>query len=193
MPQPSRATRAVQILVAAVALLAALAGLAAWRLDAPRRELAAARARWEAAPVGHYRMLLRMKGWGGCTQDAVVRNELVVAIATNTCRYHSPRTVSGLFVEAERFLRSPEVGTRCRRGLPGRDCACYAPYAVATEYDQARGFPSRIQVHVGAYQPNRAHLHYWRFLLSRWREPTCGGPVEPAGSHIVVELFEPMS
>jgi hypothetical protein len=48
-------------------------------------------------------MTVEMKGWGGCTQDAEVRRERVVA--TNTCRYYSSRTVSALFSEAERFLK----------------------------------------------------------------------------------------
>ena len=95
----------VQIAMSAALLLPTLVGAAAWQLGAPRRELELARARWLAAPAEHYRMIVEMKGWGGCTQDAEVRRERVVAIATNTCRYYSPRTVSAPFSEAERFLK----------------------------------------------------------------------------------------
>jgi hypothetical protein len=184
--------RALQVFAGAALLLAALAVAAAWQLGAPRRALEEARARWLAAPVEHYRLVVRMKGWGGCSQDAEVRRERVVTIAANTCRFYSPRTVSGLFAEAERFLRAPEFGISCRRGLPGRDCACYVPYTVIAAYDPQRGYPSRLQVSVGDYAPNRTHLHYWRYLLRNGREPICGGPVEPAGRHVVVELFEPL-
>ena len=185
-----RTNRAVQIGAGAALLLVALAGVAAWQLGAPRRELARARARWLAAPAAHYRMVVAMKGWGGCTQEAEVRRERVVAVAQNSCRYHNPRTVTTLFSEAERFLRAPELGTSCRRGLPGRDCACYAPYRLATEYNAEHGYLQRIQITLGGYAPNRGHLHYWRYLLRHGREPACGGPVEPAGRHVVVEQFE---
>lgn len=187
-----RANRAIQVFAGAALLLVALAGAVAWQLGAPRRALAEARARWAEAPAEHYRLLVSMRGWGGCTQDAVVRRERVVAVATNTCRYHSPRTVTGLFAETDRFLRGPEFGDTCRRGIPGRDCACYVPYQVDAQYDPARGYPSALRVTVGDYAPNRAHLHYWRHLLRTGREPACGGPVEPAGRHLVVELFEPL-
>jgi len=93
----------VQIAMSAALLLPTLVGAAAWQLGAPRRELELARARWLAAPAEHYRMIVEMKGWGGCTQDAEVRRERVVV--TNTCRYYSPRTASALFSEAERFLK----------------------------------------------------------------------------------------
>jgi hypothetical protein len=184
--------RAVLLGLGVALLLASLGALLAWRLDAPRRELEAARARWLAAPVEHYRLVVRMKGWGGCSQDAEVLRERVIAISLNSCRYFSPRTVNGLFVETERFLRGPEIGSSCRRGIPGRDCACYAPYRVAASYDPQRGYPSELLVELGLYAPNRTHLDYWRYLLRHGREPACGGPVEPAGRHVVIELFEPL-
>jgi hypothetical protein len=187
-----RANRAVQALAAAALLLAALAGGGAWQLGAERRAFEAARARWLAAPVEHYRMVLHMKGWGGCTQDAEVRRERVAAVVTNTCRYYSPRTVSTLFAETERFMRGPEFGSACRRGIPGRDCACYAAYDVVARYNQQHGYPELVQVSIGPYQPNRSHLHYWRYLLRHGREPTCGAPIEPSGRHLVVETFEPL-
>lgn len=187
-----RSNRAVQLLCGAVLLLAALVATFAWQLDAPRRELRAARARWLAAPIEHYRLVVRMRGWGGCSQDAEVRNERVVLINSNGCRYFSPRTVSTLFVEAERFLSAPELGAGCRRGIPGRDCACYAPYQVQIEYDPVHGFPSQLQATLKGYAPNRMHVHYWRYLLTHWREPACGGPVEPADRHLVIGLFEPL-
>jgi hypothetical protein len=187
-----RVNRAVLLATGAVLLLVALVAVVAWRLDEPRRNLEAARARWLAAPVEHYRLVVRMQGWGGCFQDAEVRNERVVSIASNSCRYYSPRTVSSLFMETERFLRGPEVGSSCRRGIAGRDCACYVPYKVVAEYDPERGYPSTLQVIVNLYAPNRTHLHYWRYLLNHGREPACGGPIEPAGRHLVIELFEPL-
>lgn len=192
MPHALHANRALQLFAGVTLLLVALAAVAGWQLGAPRRTFEEARARWLAAPVEQYRLVIRMKGWGGCSQDAKVRRERVVAIAENTCRFHSPRTITSLFAETDRFLRSPELGAGCRRGIPGRDCACYIPYSVVAEYDPQRGYPSRLEVNVTNYAPNRAHLDYWRYLLRNGREPACGGPVEPAGRHVVVELFEPL-
>jgi hypothetical protein len=192
MLEALRANRAIQILAGAALLLAALAAAVFWQLEAPRRALEAARTRWNASPVEQYRLVVSMRGWGGCHQDAQVRRERVTAITSNSCRYYSPRTVTSLFAETERFLRSPEFGSGCRRGIPGRDCACYAPYEVVAEYDQQYGYPTLLQVRVGAYTPNRTHLHYYRYLLQHGREPVCGGPVEPVGRHIVVERFEPL-
>lgn len=192
MLQTPLANRAVLAVIGAALLLVALAGSAAWQLDAERRAFEDARARWLAAPVEHYRLVLHMRGWGGCTQDAEVRRERVAAVTANSCRYYSPRTVTSLFLEAERFMRRPEFGSTCRRGIPGRDCACYAPYQVTARYNQQHGYPELLQVSVGAYRPNRAHLHYWRYLLRNGHEPSCGAPVEPAGRHLVVERFEPL-
>lgn len=185
-------SRALQAALVAATLAVALVGWAAWELGAQVRALDAARARWSANQVNHYRLVVRMAGWGGCTQDAKVRRERVAAIAENTCRFFSPRTVSSMFVEVERFMRRPEVGGACRRGIPGRDCACYVPYEVRAEFDAERGFPREVRVIWGRYEPNRLHLHYWRYLLRHGREPICGGPVEPPGRHLIVERFEPL-
>jgi len=162
----------------------------AWQPGSGQRALDAARARWLANPADHYRMVVRMKDWGGCTQDAVVRHEWVTDVAENTCRYFSPRTVTGLFREIERFLSAPEIGASCRRGIAGRDCACFAPYRVNARYHPQLGYPEEVIVTLDGYAPNRAHLHYWRYLLRHGREPACGGPVEPGGRHLVVERFE---
>ena len=67
-----RTNRAVQIVAGAALLLLALAGAAAWWVGAPYRELEEARSRWLATPTEHDRMVVAMKGWGGCTQDAEV-------------------------------------------------------------------------------------------------------------------------
>jgi hypothetical protein len=156
---------ATALLVLAVAFL--------WQIGAQARALDAARARWQAQPIGHYRIAVRMLGWGGCRQEATVRNERVDTIFENGCRYFSPRTVSSMFVEIDRFLRGPEIGARCRRGLTGRGCACYTPYRVVAVYNQQRGFPEMVQVTWGRYEPNRLHLDYWRYLFDNLREPRC--------------------
>ncbi|NJN18280.1 MAG: hypothetical protein HC822_19500 [Oscillochloris sp.] len=173
-----------------------ITGLTAWigwwilDVNAPRRELSAARGRWDAAPVTHYRIVVQMRGWGGCRQDAEVRYEQLVAVAENTCRFFNPRTVSALFGETERFLSPPEFGSSCRRSLPGRDCSCYVPYQVRAVYDPELGIPREVRVEWGQYAPNRSHVDYWRYLLANWREPACGGPLAPPGRHLVVEVFE---
>lgn len=182
----------LKLALAALTVALALVAWVGWELGAPGRALDAARAHWSAAPVDHYRLVVRMVGWGGCSQDAEVRRERVVAVARNTCRFFSPRTVSSMFAEMERFMRPPEVGGTCRRGIPGRDCACYAPYQVSAAFNAERGYPERVQVSWGRYAPNRLHLHYWRYLLRNGREPICGGPVEPPGRHLIVERFEPL-
>lgn len=187
-----RASRPIQLFVGAALLLVALVAVVGWHYGAPRRALSQARSSWSTASVAHYRIVVRMQGWGGCLQDAEVRHERVVAVAANSCRYHNPRTVTALFAETERFLNGPELGSTCRRGLPGRDCTCFAPFQTVAEYDHQYGFPRQVQVTVKNYVPNRLHLDYWRFVLRNGREPTCGGPVEPAGRHLVIERFEPL-
>ena len=161
-------------------------------IGAPWRSLAAAQSRWLAADLGHYRLEVVMKGWGGCTQVAEVVQEQVTVIDRNSCRYHNPRTVTSLFREIERFAAPPDIGIACRTPLPGRDCACYAPYIVATRYHPQLGYPEQVIISIERYAPNRAHLHYWRYLITHGREPSCGGPLEPAGRHIEVVGLEPL-
>jgi hypothetical protein len=174
------------------ALVLGLLGWAAWGLSAPWRGLQAARARWAAAAVGHYRLAVEQRGWGGCGQEAEIRAEQIVAIARNGCRFASPRAVSDLFAEVERLLAPPEVGLVCRRGLPGRGCACYAPYQVQVVYNRQRGYPEEIVARLGTYAPNPMHLDYWRALIRQGRQPYCGGPLEPGGVHLIVARFQPL-
>ena len=162
------------------------------RLYAPSRALAAARQQWEAVELRNYRLKLQMLGWGGCQQQAEVFRERVVAVDFNTCRYYSPRSVTMLFNEAERFMRRPETGWQCRRPLSGRDCGCYANYDVEIVYNTQYGYPEKVVVDLDRYEPNRMHADYWRYLMLNRREPSCGGPVEPAGRHLRIEAFEPL-
>ncbi len=180
--------------LSAIALFAAalLIGLVIWHTTAAARDLAAARQRWATRPFLHYRMVLRRQGWGSCQQDVEVYNEQVVKITSNTCRRDNPRSVSDLFAEIERYLRPPEAGMYCRNGLAWHGCACYIPYTVTNVYNSRLGYPETIKVSWGAYAPNRWHIDYWHYLVANWREPACGGPLEPPGKHLVVFELKPL-
>jgi hypothetical protein len=182
--------RRIVLALTIIGLFAASGYALYWRSSAPLRELAAARALWASQPVAHYQIVARMVGWGGCTQDAAIRYERIDSVALNTCRYHSPRSVTALFDETERFLRGAETGLTCRRGMPGKGCACYIPYGIEVRYNAQRGYVEQLVVSWASYAPNRAHMDYWRYWWEHGREISCGGPLQPPGRHIVVDRFQ---
>jgi hypothetical protein len=136
-------------LFAIVAMLVLGGGaLTLWQL--PRLELRAARERWAASRLAHYRLDLRYGELGYCRQSIEVKNERVVAIAENTCSEPAP-TVSGLFDQIEHAIDISQG--RC--GPNG--CDCDGTLSVIAEYDPRLGYPRTKGI---ALEP-----------LARWRYP----------------------
>lgn len=148
--------RAVWLAVAAGGLLAA-AALIGW-LTAPARALAAARARWEAAAIHDYRIVVF---WDrellDCEQDFEVRGGGVSYRHKDTCavgpgavgRTPALPTVMYLFEQAERGLNEQVCGQN--------GCICDGPIEIQVDYDPTLGYPTRIQT---VLRPD------WR-----WRDP----------------------
>jgi hypothetical protein len=148
--------QARRIALAAGGLLAA-AALVGW-LTSPARTLAEARARWEAAAIRDYRIVVF---WDrellDCEQDFEVRGSLVSYRHKDTCNIGSPAvgrtptlpTVDVLFGQVEAALNEPACGQN--------GCICDGPIEMQVEYDPARGYPARIQT---VLRPD------WR-----WRDP----------------------
>ena len=122
--------------------------LTLWQL--PALELRAARGRWAALKLAHYRLDLQYGALGYCHQSIEVKDERVVAVLENTCSEPAP-TVSGLFDQIERTINTSQG--RC--GPNG--CDCDGTISVIAEYDPRMGFPRTKGI---ALVP-----------LARWRYP----------------------
>jgi len=97
-------------------------------------ELRAARARWAASKLAHYRLDLRYGVLGYCRQSIEVKDERIVAVLENTCSEPAP-TVDGLFDQIERTIKISQG--RC--GPNGFDCD--GTISVIAEYDARLGYP----------------------------------------------------
>lgn len=145
------------ILLAGLVLCAAL-GLAFALAPSRAGELQRARARWDARPFMHYRLVTEHSGGlGACRQDVEVQRERVVAVLANDCA-REPLTVSNLFLDIERYELT--IGGRC--GPNG--CSCDGPIAVEAQFDEQLGYPARYQVRT---RPDLRwqYADYWRSLL----------------------------
>ena len=113
-------------------LLFGAAALALWQR--PALELRAARARWAARQLSHYRIELRYGALGYCRQRIEVENRRVAVVLENTCNEPAP-TVDQLFDQIERTIKTAQG--RC--GPNG--CACDGTISVVAEYDPLMGYP----------------------------------------------------
>lgn len=148
--------RVVWIALAGGGLLAALV-LVEW-LTSPERALAGARARWEAAAIRDYRIVVF---WDrellDCQQDFEARGGVVSYRHQDTCnvgpgavgRTSALPTVAFLFERVEAALTEPICGQN--------GCICDGPIETQVEYDPEWGYPARIQT---VLRPD------WR-----WRDP----------------------
>jgi hypothetical protein len=124
-------------------LLCALFGLAAMLLlgggaltlwQRPALELRAARERWAARQISHYRIELRYGALGYCRQRIEVERGRVAAVLENSCSEPAP-TIDQLFDQIERTILTAQG--RC--GPNG--CACDGTISVIAEYDPWMGYP----------------------------------------------------
>jgi hypothetical protein len=135
------------------------------------REHAAALARWGQTAPTHY--LLRTDdqlNGGQCSQLVEVRDELIVRILSNTCRYPSLWTVSWLFRKAAGAPQEP-----CGRSIKGIGCVCRQQTVTSAEYDQRQGYPTRITI-TRTWRRSWSDAGLWRFLAQERSLPNCTLP-----------------
>ena len=116
----------------ASALVLGSGALALWQR--PALELRAARARWAAQQLSHYRIELRYGALGYCRQRVEVRNGSVAQVLENTCSEPAP-TVDQLFDQIDRTIETAQGSC----GPNG--CACDGTIGVFAEYDPRMGYP----------------------------------------------------
>ena len=148
MEQHKRAHLLCALFAISAMLLLGGGALTLWQL--PALELRAARARWTASKLAHYRIDLRYGELGYCRQSIEVKDERIVAVLENTCSEPAP-TVDGLFDQIERTIKISQG--RC--GPNG--CDCDGTLSVIAEYDARLGYPRTKGI---ALEP-----------LARWRYP----------------------
>jgi hypothetical protein len=148
MEQHKRAHILCALFTIAAMLLLGGGALTLWQL--PALELRAARGRWAASKLTHYRLDLRYGVLGYCSQSIEVKDERIVAVLENSCSEPAP-TVDGLFDQIEHAITTSQG--RC--GPNG--CDCDGTISVIAEYDPRMGYPHTKGI---ALEP-----------LARWRYP----------------------
>jgi hypothetical protein len=162
---PRLITRAVRLALLAgvvAALGCALAGSLNQRL-APPSGFAAAKSRWAAAAIAHYR-LTTLSG-NPCRLDVEVRDERVVRVFRQDACSHPARTVTTLFEVIERAV-SPLYT------CAPPSCACRHVVTVYALYDEQLGYPHKVAVRVER-ESNWRERPFWRYLWAARRLPDC--------------------
>jgi hypothetical protein len=129
-----------------------------------RTPSAAAKDRWAARPVSHYRMVVETGN--PCRLEIEVRDERVAAVLHEDPCGHPVRTVSDLFKMIE---RAPSPLYTCAPP----SCACRNVVTIYALYDERLGYPRRIAVLVER-EPNWRNTRFWRYVWSERRLPDCG-------------------
>ena len=162
------------------AVLAILAGLVAGALlacvglgalgmrQAGNTTLAAARARWQAQPLAHYRLVVREStGAGDCRQDLEISAEQIVRVRENQCVHVPGWTVSNLFTWVA------GLNAQARRCYPSEvTCVCYAHYSAEARYDSQLGYPLAI-TYRWHLETNWAYSGHWERLWRVHELPSC--------------------
>jgi hypothetical protein len=126
-------------------------------------DVAAAKSRWAAAAITHYR-LTTLSG-NPCRLDVEVRDERVVRIFREDSCSYSARTVTRLFDVIERAV-SPLYT------CAPPSCACRHVVTVYAIYDEQLGYPHKVAVRVER-ESNWGERPFWRYLLAARRLPNC--------------------
>ncbi len=148
MEQHKRAHLLCTLFAITAMLLLGGAALTLWQL--PALELRAARGRWAALHLSHYRLDLRYGALGYCRQSVEVQDARVVAVLENTCLEPAP-TVDDLFDQIEHAI------TTSQGHCGPNGCDCDGTISVLAEYDPQMGYPRTKGI---ALEP-----------LARWRYP----------------------
>jgi uncharacterized protein DUF6174 len=125
--------------------------------------IAAAKERWAASPVSHYRMVV--EAGNPCRLEVEVRDEHVAAVLREDPCGHPVRTVSDLFKMIE---RAPSPLYTCAPP----SCACRNVITIYALYDQRLGYPHRVAVLVER-ETNWRSMRFWRYVWSDQRLPDC--------------------
>lgn len=154
-PHPRRIARwllvALGLCVGPVALFALLAPLFP---GTPSGDLAAARVRWAANPLRHYRLEAHNSG---CPLAVEVRDEQVVAVLDNPCD-RQRLTVTALFAGIAEDIRQIH-GTCSPNG-----CGCDGIWQVRVTYDDRHGYPIQI---IHELDPDGLWVFTWGGLRPR--------------------------
>ncbi|MBX3086334.1 MAG: hypothetical protein KF716_32155 [Anaerolineae bacterium] len=121
------------------------------------REFEAAKAKWEADPLAHYRIRVR-NGTGArtCEQDIEVRDEQVIRVFTDTCRDKRKLTITSLFDTLDKLL------PRTTRWANRFQCDVWMSRST---FDPEWGFPRLIDVRMEVVSPlNLGALKYGRLI-----------------------------
>src|SRR5262245_15050996 len=123
----------------------------------------AAKERWAASQVSHYRMVV--EAGNPCRLEVEVREEHVEAMLHEDPCGHPARTVTDLF---RLFERAPSPIYSCAP----TDCACRNVVTIIAVYDERLGYPRRIAV-LAEREPNWRDKRFWRYVWSERRLPDC--------------------
>jgi hypothetical protein len=167
----------------ALALLAALALASAalslrGRAAGEQARLAEARARWQAAPISHYRLAVeetrhRQRVGAGaagarCIQELEVRDGQLVTFYKNSCG-QAQLSVDDLFDLIAAKLDTVANPISC---ADIGSCMCRFAETARAEYAPAEGYPRRI-IFRYEWATNWAHPDYWRYAWQRGALTRC--------------------
>ena len=121
------------------------------------RAFEAAKAKWQADPLTHYRIKVRSSGGTRmCEQDIEVRDEQVIRTYGDTCRNGQVFTISRLFATLDDLI------PRTTRWANRYQCDVWMSRST---YDPQWGFPTLIDVRMEVVSPiNLGGLKYGRLI-----------------------------
>jgi hypothetical protein len=149
-------------------------------------ELAAAKARWNANPVRHYRIRVTTVGRGYyCEQDIEVQDEQVKRIYVDTCGGFLSLTVSYLFVQAEDLL------PRQVRWNGGYGCEIKVS---RSEFHPEWGLPMKVLVRYEELAPENVGAFRASLIAARQRTHgvRCSHTLPPFTPYSAVVSFTPL-
>jgi hypothetical protein len=158
----TRAVRWILSIGVVAALGYGLAGLLGQYPAAPT-QLAAAKSRWAAGAIPHYRLIAQTGS--PCRLDVEVRDEQVAQVLyEDPCSYPA-RTVTGLFNLVER-------ATSPLYTCAPPSCACQNVVTVYAIYDDQLGYPRKVAVRAER-ETNWRSRAFWTYLWAAQQLPDC--------------------
>ncbi|BAY24153.1 hypothetical protein NIES2100_39460 [Calothrix sp. NIES-2100] len=120
-------------------------------------ELAAAKKKWTAQNITHYRLTLNYSTFNNCQQEVEIKDDKVIAVKQNSCSTIPLQTITQFFTEIE----SAANGEKC--GPNG--CACDGPMRIDANYDPKYGYPNQLDFKLKPEQ-RWQYIDYWKNQLS---------------------------